>query len=65
MKLFCELRGELGQNGVRNFRHVERLGNILKNVQNLYTKLSDFCEQEDIPKPKSLRNNIVGNIEED
>ena len=36
----------------------ERLGNILKNVQNLYTKLSDFCEQEDIPKPKSLRNKV-------
>lgn len=36
----------------------ERLGNILKNVKKLYDKLNEFCEEENIEKPKSLKNKL-------
>ena len=36
----------------------ERLGNILKNVQKLHSKLNDFCDREGVDKPKSLENNV-------
>ena len=36
----------------------ERLGNILKNAQNLHRMLSDYCNVKSIRKPKSLENDL-------
>ena len=36
----------------------ERLGNILKNVKNLHSVLVNFCEAENVQKPKSLQNKL-------
>ena len=36
----------------------ERLGNILKNVKNLYVRLGKFCEDVEKDKPESLINDL-------
>ena len=53
MKLFSELRGQLGQNGVRTFRHVEGLAKKLAASQN-HLRFNLRCKDENII-PTSLR----------
>lgn len=40
----------------------ERLGNILKNVQNVFNKLRGFCEENSIDPPKSLTELDVSSL---